>query len=209
MYSIAFSSIDTTSPVGGPQTYQVADFINRSDFLIATHLTDAETFTMAQAKCLFDHFRGMNFAFEEVVCSIMIHAGHECLPGYSFAAGLLYPESLDSMFVRNKSSEPIGAICFEYGGKAHAPHICVMQLEAFLRLPSRDGGTDIHFAARCSIHGLPNGRDGYCSGCEADQNIRILNCKRCGRNYSLNSSQSHGGLCAHCTQDSLAAMCSY
>ena len=38
----------------------------------------------------------------------------------------------------------------------------------------------------CSLHGFRNNDRGYCSGCEADPNIVIQLCRRCGLDFALN-----------------------
>ena len=198
-----------THPFGGLTTdppYAVEDFRRKSDILISPALTDGGQCTMNQAKRFFDKFRGGLFDFPGTVRSIIIQVLDEDLPNSSFAAGFLYPETLDEMYARNELFEPVGAICFECGNALPTPRITTKPMDEFLRLCAMGSDSGHRGMDTCSIHGLPNGKDGYCRRCEEDPDISIRTCVRCRRTYALYVTTNSVGLCAWCSERMLCAM---
>jgi uncharacterized protein YqeY len=130
-YMPAASSDEEVDAVirGGYLTYTIRDFVMESppQFMITPDIqTRAQfPFTMDCAQRFFGHFMNHKFTFAGMITSIVIYDGKENLPNHSYAAGLLFRETLEEMALLGKLSDHIGTIHFEYGGTTTNPTIRV------------------------------------------------------------------------------------
>ena len=53
----------------------------------------------------------------------------------------------------------------------------------------------------CSQHYIPNNKYGYCPECEAEPDIRILQCKKCNTRYAEHISWDNNGFCDKCATE--------